>query len=82
MRTLYSFLILIAVTIGTNAQSGVPFNGMVFDAAGAPLKNVRIYVHDSHKYSRSDKIDQVIMSVTQLMTTNMPDSVGAILPIR
>ncbi len=56
MRTLYSFLILIAVTIGTNAQSGVPFNGMVFDAAGAPLKNVRIYVHDSHKYSRSDKM--------------------------
>ncbi len=56
MKALYSFLISVSLSLGMYAQSGVPFNGMVFDAHGAPLKNIHIYVQNPRKYSRTDKL--------------------------
>ena len=38
-----------------NTPELVPFNGLVTDAAGSPIKNVRVYVHNPIKYATSDK---------------------------
>jgi len=38
------------------AQEPVPFNGVVKDLLGKPLKKVRVYVHDEKRYATSDKL--------------------------
>lgn len=56
MKTLNAFLFFALISLGLYAQKGVPFNGLVFDTNGNPLKNVRVYVHDPRKYSRTNKL--------------------------
>lgn len=49
-----SILLLVS---NTDAQEPVsmPFNGIITDVVGTPIKNARIYVNDSRKYSKTDK---------------------------
>lgn len=51
------FILLLACTFGLQAQApqGVPFNGLVTDVAGTPLKGVKVYVLSERVFSRSDK---------------------------
>lgn len=37
------------------AQEAVPFNGLLLDALGRPLRNVRVYANDPDRYARTDK---------------------------
>lgn len=37
------------------AEEKIPFNGMVTDLTGKPLKGVRIYVKSENEYAKSDK---------------------------
>lgn len=47
---------LILFTLSAQAQqTGVPFNGLLNDAMGKPVKSAKIYVHDPHKYAVSNK---------------------------
>lgn len=49
-----SILLLVSNVNAQNSMS-VPFNGIITDVVGTPIKNARIYVNDSHKYSTTDK---------------------------
>ncbi len=54
----YCFLLsLLTCSLSLFAQKpqGVPFNGLVTDVMGNPLRNVKVYVVSDHIYSRSDK---------------------------
>lgn len=33
----------------------VPFNGMIFDSQGKPMKGVKVYVHNPNRFATSDK---------------------------
>lgn len=46
---------LLPLAVCAQNEESVPFNGIVSDAAGMPLKNVKIWVHDSKRYARSNK---------------------------
>lgn len=37
------------------AQEAVPFNGLLLDALGRPIRNARVWVHDPDRYARTDK---------------------------
>lgn len=39
----------------THEEEGVPFNGLIFDLLGNPVKGARIYTADKRSYARSDK---------------------------
>lgn len=41
--------------INAQESTSIPFNGIITDVVGTPIKNARIYVKDSHKYSTTDK---------------------------
>lgn len=54
----YCFLLsLLTCSLSLFAQKpqGIPFNGLVTDVMGNPLRNVKVYVVSDHIYSRSDK---------------------------
>lgn len=56
MRTLITlFLLLFAITLHAQKKDGVPFNGVVTDVAGAPLRGAKVYVVSPRYFSRSDK---------------------------
>lgn len=57
MRRLILPFIVFASVMSLQAQNeqGVPFNGLVSDLTGAPLKGVRVYVVSPKVYARSDK---------------------------
>ncbi|MBO4660563.1 MAG: TonB-dependent receptor plug domain-containing protein [Prevotella sp.] len=46
---------MIAVAQYKTEYEGVPFNGIVCDRAGVPIKKARIYVHDPKRYAISNK---------------------------
>lgn len=48
-------LILISAALYAQDDNVVPFNGVVTDALGRPLKNVKVYVIDPSFYARSDR---------------------------
>lgn len=54
MRTLLLFLALLFPLFGY-AQEKTPFNGIVKDVLGNPIKNARIYVSIPRLYARTDK---------------------------
>lgn len=39
----------------TAVSAGEPFNGLIFDALGKPIKGAKIYITDSRRYATSDK---------------------------
>lgn len=49
------FLLAILFPFLCLAQEKVPFNGIVKDVLGNPIKNVRIYVSNPRAYARTDK---------------------------
>ena len=56
---LFSFLFLSATVFAQNNESGddekIPFNGLIVDIAGNPIKRAMIYVESKKRYSISDK---------------------------
>jgi len=58
---IYSLLVILLLMAGINSpllaqseQQGVPFNGMVFDILGKPVKGAKIYI-TPNRIARSDK---------------------------
>lgn len=65
-------MLAMAFSLGTHAQEEadyVPFNGMITDALGRPMKNVRIWVKDEHRYALSDKKGRFGLSDVQATDT-------------
>lgn len=52
-RMLLMMAVLYAAT--AMAQGFIPFNGLLLDGAGKPVKNARIWVSSEDKYAKSDK---------------------------
>ena len=55
MKRIFSIMIFAVLAI-VSVNADEPFNGIVYDAQGNPLKNVKIYVKDSRRYATSDKL--------------------------
>ncbi len=56
MKRLFLIITLLVNTLLCNAQEKVPFNGVVKDVFGNPVKNVEVYVNNPRLYSRTDKL--------------------------
>lgn len=55
-RTLFlSVFFLSVMTVQAQKQQGIPFNGIVTDMTGAPLKGARVYISSPNYSSRTDK---------------------------
>lgn len=56
---LFLFILTLSLAISAQAQQpdkqGVPFNGLITDVLGKPLKGAKIYVVSPRVYARSDK---------------------------
>ena len=52
-----NLLLIAAIMVvgGASLTAGEPFNGLILDADGNPLKGARIYVYDPKSYATSDK---------------------------
>lgn len=48
-------LLVLAVFSKISANADEPFNGIIYDAQGNPLKNAKVYVNDARRYATSDK---------------------------
>lgn len=56
MRSFFSICLLFIMTaLQAQERIGVPFNGMITDMVGAPLKGARVYVVSPRVYTRTDK---------------------------
>ena len=51
-------LIILTITIVVSVKADEPFNGIIYDSQGKPLKNAKIYVADERRYATSDKKGQ------------------------
>lgn len=51
----FVFLLFLCCTLLPSMAEEVPFNGVITDIAGAPIKGARIYVSDERVFARSDK---------------------------
>ncbi|MCQ2334356.1 MAG: TonB-dependent receptor plug domain-containing protein [Paludibacteraceae bacterium] len=52
----FSALFLVSVAVWAQYETNViPFNGLVVDMLGQPLRNVRVFTFDRHFYSISDR---------------------------
>lgn len=49
-------IICIAVLAIVSVNADEPFNGIIYDAQGNPIKNAKVYVNDSRRYATSDKM--------------------------
>lgn len=50
------FLLLVfAALVKVSVNANEPFNGIIYDAQGNPLKNAKVYVNDSRRYATTDK---------------------------
>jgi hypothetical protein len=55
MKKCWCFLGAVAFSISVVAQEVVPFNGLLLDAVGKPIRRARIYTQSPDKYATSDK---------------------------
>lgn len=55
MKSIWATLVLLFVAVGACGQEAVPFNGLLLDAVGMPIRRARIYVVHPDKYAQSDK---------------------------
>lgn len=55
MRKLSILFFMFLCALFCNAQEKVPFNGVVKDITGNPIKNVRVYVSNPRLYASTDK---------------------------
>lgn len=55
MRKVIYTIILLSVALCGNAQRKVPFNGVLLDVNGNPLKNAHVYVTHPRAYCPTDK---------------------------
>ncbi len=55
MKRLLLITMAVLYTAASMAQGFVPFNGLLLDKAGKPIKNARIWVSSEDKFSKSDK---------------------------
>lgn len=51
-------LMILAVFAKITANADEPFNGIIYDAQGNPVKNAKVYVNDARRYATSDKKGQ------------------------
>lgn len=51
MKKKWLFLLLCMMCIGINAQRKVPFNGLLMDMSGKPIKKARVYVKTIKDYA-------------------------------
>lgn len=51
-------LIILALFATLFVRADEPFNGIIYDSEGNPLKDVKVYVNDSRRYATSDKKGQ------------------------
>lgn len=57
MKQFLSVIILaIMASVSINAQE--PFNGIIYDGQGKPIKNAKVYSSDARRYATSDKKGQ------------------------
>ncbi len=54
----FVLLTLFLVCLGANAQRKVPFNGLLLDMSGKPIKNARVYVKTPRDYALTNKKGQ------------------------
>lgn len=54
MKRLLILFVTVLITLPAAAQL-VPFNGLLLDGNGKPIRRARIYVSDPEKYTQSDK---------------------------
>lgn len=55
MKRLFLLLLTALFASASMAQGFVPFNGLLLDGAGKPIKNARIWVKSDDKFAKSDK---------------------------
>ena len=51
----FFFLLFFAILTSVSLHADEPFNGIIYDSQGKPLKNAKLYVRDSRHYATSDK---------------------------
>ena len=51
-------LMMLAVFASLPVSADEPFNGIIYDSGGNPIKNAKVYVNDSRRYATSDKKGQ------------------------
>ncbi len=55
MKPFFTLLMLCCAAFAATAGEPVPFNGLLLDAQGRPIRSARVYVSDPEKYARTDK---------------------------
>lgn len=55
MKRLMLLTVAVLYAAASMAQGFIPFNGLLIDGAGKPIKNARIWVSSEEKYAKSDK---------------------------
>lgn len=55
MKRILLIFVAVVYALTASAQGFVPFNGLLLDGAGKPIKNARIWVKSDDKYAKSDK---------------------------
>lgn len=61
MKRIFLIMIFVALAI-ISVDAYEPFNGIIYDAQGQPLKNAKVYVNDSRRYAISDKMGKFGLS--------------------
>lgn len=55
MKNILLLFLLLLICLGVNAQDKIPFNGLLLDIAGKPIKRARIYVRTPRDYALTDR---------------------------
>lgn len=55
MKNILLLFLLLLICLGVNAQDKIPFNGLLLDIAGKPIKRARIYVRAPRDYALTDR---------------------------
>ena len=51
-------LVILSITLALSTHADEPFNGIIYDSQGKPMKNAKVYVNDSRRYATTDKKGQ------------------------
>lgn len=55
MKKILLLLFFLWICLGVNAQNKIPFNGLLLDIAGKPIKRAHVYVKSAREYALTDK---------------------------
>ncbi|MCQ2268734.1 MAG: TonB-dependent receptor plug domain-containing protein [Bacteroidaceae bacterium] len=54
-KILFLLMVIIGMSVQAQEKKGVPFNGLITDASGNPIKKAKVYVKDPKIFTFSDK---------------------------